>query len=416
MRGKFSTAAAWVMVALACTTLAVSDTKNADERNAALGVIRLVKTAEADYFHTNRKYATFAELIKSTQLAQTATTSQENLHAYFSLNLESASEPLPGFTLGLDVPPDGATYTLSVGRPGSCRLGFRTDEKDAVYENKTSDCSAEATADAPAPWGPPDIDQALLTAHADVPCPLEQILEGTSHRARELEDNLQKFTARELIEHLEIGKNGKQRGSTSGVFNYVAEIFESDGGAYINEYRSQTSLAATPTHAPLADTGTAAFALLFLPHNMEEFSLTCEGLTELNSRPTWQLHFVQRADHANDFRAYRIDNRLYPVNIKGRAWVAADTFEVLRLESDLVEPIRKINLQNEHLTIEYAPVAFPKKDVRLWLPDNVTLYIEYRGHRYERRHSFSGFQLFSVDTVQEVKGPPLDKDAQTKKD
>jgi hypothetical protein len=373
------------MVALACIKLAVGDTKNADERNSALGLIRLLKTAEADYFHTNGKYATFAQLIKSTQLAQTATASQENLHAYFSLNIESASEPLPGFTLGLDVPADGATYKLSVGRPGNCWLGFRTDEKDAVYEDKTSDCTAEAITDAPAPWGPPDIDQAMLTPHADVPCPLEQVLEATSHRARELEDNLQKFTARELIEHLEISKNGKRRGSTSGVFNYVAEIFESDGGAYINEYRSQTSVPATPTHAPLADTGTAAY-------------------------------FVQRTDHANDFRAYRIDNRLYPVNIKGRAWVAADSFEVLRLESDLVDPIREINLQKEHLTIEYAPVAFPKKDVRLWLPDNVTLYIEYRGHRYERRHSFSGFQLFSVDTVQKTKEPLLDKDAQTKKD
>ncbi len=89
---------------------------------------------------------------------------------------------------------------------------------------------------------------------------------------------------------------------------------------------------------------------------------------------------------------------------------------MLRLESDLVEPIKEINLQKEHLTIEYAPVAFPKRDARLWLPDNVTLYIEYRGHRYERRHRFSEFQLFSVDTVQQTKAPSLDKDAQNKKD
>jgi len=82
------------------------------------------------------------------------------------------------------------------------------------------------------------------------------------------------------------------------------------------------------------------------------------------------------------------------VNIKGRAWVAADTYEVLRLESDLVEPIREINLQKEHLTIEYAPVAFPKKDVRLWLPDNVTLYNEYHGHRYQRRRLQPGSVVF----------------------
>ena len=416
MRWTFATAAAWAMVALACVKLAVSDTNPSGQRTSALSVIHLIQAAEADYFHAHGRYATFVELIKSKQLAQTATGAPQNLHAYFSLNLESESEPVPGFTLAMDIPADGATYKLSVERPGNCSLGFRADDKGAIYEDKASDCSSGTnTEDASVPWGPADIDQAMMPTRANAPCPLSEVLEGVSYRARELEENLQKFTAREQIEHLEIGKNGKQRSGTSNNFNYVAEIFDSEGGAYINEYRSEIGGAATE-HVPLADTGTAAFALVFLPHNMEEFVITCEGLTELDARTVWQLHFVQRTDRANDFRAYRINSQLYPVNIKGRAWVTPDTFEVLRLESDLVAPIKEIHLDREHLVIDYGPVAFPKRDVRLWLPDSVTLYIEYRGHRYERRHRFSGFQLFSVDTVQETKGPRPDRDIQPDKD
>ena len=420
MRTMFGAAAAWIVVVFlvfAGRTLAAGEAKTVEERNSVLGVVRLFKTAESDYFHLNGRYATFPELIKSKQLAQTAVGSQESLRAYFSLNLTSESEPVPGFVFGLDVPADGTTYKLSVGKPGDCSLAFRTDEKASVFEEKVSDCTAEATPEAarepkPEAWATPEIDRSVPSARADVPCPLPQVLAATSQRARELEENLQKFTARELIEHLEIGKNGKQRSGSKRVFDYVAEIHESqDGGAYINEYRSEKSLS-MDAHPVLADSGTAAFALLFLPHNLDEFSMTCEGLTDLNSRPVWQLHFVQRTDRENDFRAYRVNSQLYPANIKGRAWVAADTFEVLRLESDLVEPIRQINLQKEHLIIEYGPVAFPKRDVRLLLPDNVTLFIEYHGHRYERRHRFSNFQLFWVDTVQETKAPRLDKDAQ----
>ncbi len=409
----FGAAAAWIVVVLAWGTLAAGGAKTAEERNSALGVVRLFKTAESDYFHLNGRYATFAELIKSRQLAQTAVGSQENLRAYFSLNLGSESEPVPGFVFGLDVPADGATYKLSVGKPGNCSLVFRTDEKASVFEDKVSNCSAESAPEAtPEAWAPADIDRSVPSARADVPCPLPQVLQATSHRARELEENLQKFTARELIEHLEIGKNGKQRNGSKRVFDYVAEIHESqDGGAYINEYRSEKS-PSMDAHPVLVDSGTAAFALLFLPHNLDEFSMTCEGLTELNRRPVWQLHFEQRTDRENDFRAYRVNSQLYPANIKGRAWVTANSFEVLRLESDLVEPIPQIHLQKEHLIIEYGPVSFPKRDVRLWLPDNVTLFIEYHGHRYERRHRFSDFQLFWVDTVQQTKAPALDTDNQ----
>lgn len=411
MRRKVGIAAAFVVLAIAGLSFAAPDTKTGEQRDKALGIVRLFKTAEADYLRTNGRYATLPELIKSKQLAQTATNSAENLHAYFGLNLASEPEPAPGFVFELDVPADGSAYKLSLASPGRCSFGFHADEKGSVYEDTVSDCTDEG--DEPtANWRPNDIDWAVPSTHTDVACPLPQILEATTRRAHELQDNLQKFTARERIEHLEVGKNGKRRSGTSSVVDYVAEILEaSDGGAYINEYRSETG-SSTDSRPPLADSGTAAFALLFLPHNLEEFAVTCEGLTDLNTRSVWQLHFVQRTDRVNDFRAYRISNRLYPVNIKGRAWVAADTLEVLRLESDLLAPIKEIDLKSEHLIIDYGPVAFPKRDTRLWLPDSVVLYIDYHGHRYERRHRFSDFQLFSVDTVQETKAPRLDKDAQ----
>ena len=417
MHVKIAVAVPWLVIGVACVGSSLGETTTAQERNAALEVVRLLRTAETDYYRNAGRYAPLTELVKSRQLAQTATGSQENLHAFFALNLNSDAEPVPGFVFALDVPPDGASYRLSVSRAGNCSFSFRTDEKGAVYEDKLSDCEAESHVEPPLPdWDATKLDRELPMVRHDVSCPLSQVLERTSQRARELEENLQKFSAREVIEHLEFGKNGKQRSSTTSLFNYVAEIHESeDGGAYINEYRAETGLTNGP-HPPLADSGTAAFALLFLPHNLEEFSLTCDGLTDLNTRSVWQLHFSQRLDRANDFRAYRVNNQLYPANIKGRAWVAADTFEVLRLESDLLYPIQPINLQQEHLIIEYGPVSFPKRDVRLWLPDNVSLFIDYRGRRYERRHKFSNFQLFWVDTVQETKGPRLDKDSQIGKD
>jgi hypothetical protein len=78
---------------------------------------------------------------------------------------------------------------------------------------------------------------------------------------------------------------------------------------------------------------------------------------------------------------------------------------VLRIETDLVNPIAKIDLQREHQVITYAAVEFPAKHIRLWLPDRSSIYIASQRHHYERVHTFADFQLFSVDSMEAVKEP-----------
>jgi hypothetical protein len=85
-----------------------------------------------------------------------------------------------------------------------------------------------------------------------------------------------------------------------------------------------------------------------------------------------------------------------------RAWIAVDNYEVLRLQTDLIEPIGQIRLLREHSDIHYGAVEFRKQNVRLWLPQSADLYMDFRGHRYQRRHNFSNFQLFRVETGQTV--------------
>jgi hypothetical protein len=96
---------------------------------------------------------------------------------------------------------------------------------------------------------------------------------------------------------------------------------------------------------------------------------------------------------------------VYLPKFKGPAWITTSGYDVLRIETDLVAPIPNINLQREHQVIKYAPVEFPKRQVRLWLPESTSLYIAYRGRRCERVHRYSQFQVFSVDSAEAVKEP-----------
>ncbi len=258
------------------------------------------------------------------------------------------------------------------------------------------------------PWGPADVDDAIPPVLNDATCPLPQILKAASNRTQDLIEDLQRFSAKEHIEQIDFDKNGKRRSSTAEVVNYVAQIEQNSSGyPRVVEYRSGS---AGIQQASLTDSGTAALALIFHPTHVGNFNFRCEGLTELRGSPAWQVHFEESADPNKAFTAIKIGGSVYLPRFKGRAWIATNSYDVLQMETDLVAPIPQIDLQLEHMVISYAPVEFRQRRTRLWLPESVSLYIAYHGHRYERVHNFGEFQLFSVDTTQAINEPIACKD------
>jgi tetratricopeptide (TPR) repeat protein len=279
-------------------------------------------------------------------------------------------------------------------------------DQDKAGDRTVGEKSPDVIASAKHSWAPADIDEVVPPVQSDPPCPIQQILKQTSDRTQDLIQSLQRFSADERIEQIEFDKNGKSRSAnTQG--NYVVQI-EENASRYpvIKEYRGGNS----GTHpSSVVDTGTAIFALIFHPSHIRSFSFRCEGLSQSLGSPAWQLHFEESADPNESFQAIRIGGSVYLPRLKGRAWIARNSYEVLRIETDLASPIPQIRFGLEHLVINYAPVEFKNHSVRLWLPESAQLYIAYRGHRYELDHSFSHFQLFSVDSDQAVKDPPPNK-------
>lgn len=253
-------------------------------------------------------------------------------------------------------------------------------------------------------WAPPDVDQVLPPVSPGVPCPVHDVVSGVSSRAKELMDNLQQFSATERIEHVQVDKAGNPRRALSATLKYVAEIREArTGGLLVEEYRD--GKASKASLGEVAVSGMAAHALMFHPSLIDDLTITCEGLASIRGTPAWQLYFQQRPGRRPRFRSYITPRGAFPVEMKGRAWVAVDSYQVMRMETDLAKPIKEIALQKDHMTIDYRPVEFSKRKVQLWLPQTTDLYLDFAGHRSHRRHSFSDFELFWVDTAQAVKEP-----------
>jgi hypothetical protein len=257
----------------------------------------------------------------------------------------------------------------------------------------------------PAPWTPPGIDKIVPNVEAGVACPLPQVVGGAGQRMKDLVDNLQKFDATEHVEHFNVDAAGSRGRSETRTFDYVVTIAFSDTGVFrLAEYRDG-SLDPSVFPAQIATMGLPGMALIFHPSQVSDFDLTCEGLGQWYGRPAWQLHFAQRPDRPNRTLAYVIGRSYYPVPLKGRAWIDASTYQVLRLESELMKPVPEIALTQQYLAIDYGPVQFQTRKQQVWLPLDAEVYSERGQHRFYRRHTFSDFKVFEVDSTQKIQAP-----------
>lgn len=254
-------------------------------------------------------------------------------------------------------------------------------------------------------WAPADIDRVSPPASPGPPCATEEVLDKASARVRDLVLNMQRFSATEEVTFEEVDRRGVLRESKKASFSYVADIHEAaPQQLMVEEYRDDT-VEVKKFPSRLATRGTAAFALILHPTYVKDFEVRCEGLSQWQGRRAWRLHLSQA--RGNNFRYYTVGHRTYAVMLKARAWIDAETFDVLRLETDLREPIPQIPLLMEHVIVEYAMVEFPQRNLQLWLPREADIYMDCLGRRYRHRHSFSHFQLFWVETEQTVKTPRL---------
>jgi Tetratricopeptide repeat len=254
-------------------------------------------------------------------------------------------------------------------------------------------------------WQPPGVDEVKLALAPDVVCPSAKVVEESGLRVRELVNDVARFAAVEDLFHQALDEYGTPVRTENRKYNYVASISEPQPGSFsVDEFRSD-KLAASGSPDEIASTGFATLALVFHPDMRDNFDLVCEGQGDWHGQATWLVHFRQRDDRPNRMHSYKVGTQYYSVKLKGRAWIATDTFQIMRIEAEMVSPVPAIQLLSEHQIVEYGPVPFQRQNTTLWLPKSAEIYFDFRKHRYYRRHSFDQYMLFSVDSQEKRKEP-----------
>jgi tetratricopeptide (TPR) repeat protein len=256
------------------------------------------------------------------------------------------------------------------------------------------------------PWTPPDIDDMKYRLADNASCNVDEVLVRAGGRLQTQLKNFDKFTATERIEHQEVDRFGIPGPMKSREFSYIVFVRQAkDDSVYLDEDRLVgNDLSKFPTS--LATVGLNSLGVSVLQaFPGASFDYKCEGLGTLRGRATWQIRFQERSDSTASLRQWRKNGEIVKIPLKGRLWLTTTSFDLLRIETDLTEPMPKLELTRDHLIVDYGPVDFEHGHVKLWLPWSAEMFMELHGKRYHHKHYLTNYFLFAVDTDHKIAAP-----------
>jgi tetratricopeptide (TPR) repeat protein len=257
------------------------------------------------------------------------------------------------------------------------------------------------------PWAPPDIDAAVYDVAPGVNCKAGPILDGALYQLNSQLIDFEKFTATEHIEHQQIDRYGLPGPMQTRDFTYIVFVHPfANNSVYLQESRDAGADVST-FPAIVTTTGLNNLGVSVLqPAYRERFAYTCEGLTNVRGQGAWQVRFEDKPGaNGQSVRRWHKGMTTYEVAIKGRIWISSLSYAVLRIESDLRDPVAGLGLTKDHILVDYGPVQFSTGNVQLWLPWSADMYLELGGKRYHHRHFLSDYMLFGVDTTHKIENP-----------
>jgi hypothetical protein len=257
----------------------------------------------------------------------------------------------------------------------------------------------------------PHTDSAIadLTSEGAPACNLDKIIVRTNMRLQEFVENVNRITATEVLLHERLNKAGKSKEHERRKFNYVVIIQQPQPGTLVlDEFRNGKG-GKFGFPGDLATMGMPALALIFHSDHRDEFDMTCAGLSTWHDRPVWEVRFSQRKDKPARMSSLRVANKTYPVLLMGTAWIDSESYQIIHLETDLLQTIPEIRLITEHQALDYGPVRFEARDISLWLPQKADILLDSSGKRFHHLHTFSNYEIFSVDYGEKIGDPKQDQ-------
>lgn len=214
-----------------------------------------------------------------------------------------------------------------------------------------------------------------------------------------------------VLRRIQMLSKGQTVMSTRSSFDYLILVRSAEAGVTFNEERTdrdgnpvQFPTQAVTLPAKIANmsgfvvtSGFASLCIYLHPSHQSGSRFRLLG-KERGGRHLWLIAFAQKPDVGDFQAAIGGSAGLTPVLLQGLIWVDPHTFQIVHMQTNLLEPDTRDFVTRQTTEIWLNEFKFADSQRAFWLPQRVEVTILFAGMVYQNTHSYSNYKLFRVET------------------
>ena len=229
----------------------------------------------------------------------------------------------------------------------------------------------------------------------------EYILSKTGEAITDLLQRTPNLLANEKVKVIDENLNsGSKYESTTNYYYRIVHRrnqFGRDGLAEFRTYVDDNPVDDSPKNPNrLINIGFATLWLIFLPGNHDDSHFRYLGEQLIEKHKTYVIAFAQKPQNTGLRPVINYSSGQCTTPLQGIAWIDQSTFQIVRLQTDLLHSLPDIQLSELRTVLTYQSVKIGGLHLSLWLPEDVetTYHTSYRD--VKESHGYSHYRLFKA--------------------
>ncbi len=227
---------------------------------------------------------------------------------------------------------------------------------------------------------------------------LEVVLARTGLAVGHFWRQLSSVTCTESVTQEKISNRGKVEYRQASQFDYLMLIKVNGEEVAVEESRLVKKTVGKGKDLPLLTTsGFQTLVLVFHPVYRDSFHYQMDGAQVSGNKKLVLVRF-EHIPGTRSTSALSLQSRIYPLDLRGTAWIDPETGIIQRMVAELAAPLDALNFRALYTKVEYLPQHFSSAPDSFWLPSRATVEVKTAQQHWRNVHQYSDYRRFSVSS------------------
>ncbi len=227
---------------------------------------------------------------------------------------------------------------------------------------------------------------------------LTSLLEFTGKRLELFWEQFSAVTCTESISQTKLGPDQKIMTQSRETYDYLVVPQLGGDDLTVEESRLQKGKLEKKSRQPLLVTnGFPTLLLILHPYFQGSYEFTRLPDEGVKTGRVFHVGF-QHISGKPSPSVLQLKGKDFPILWKGSAWIDPQSGMVVRIQTELSQPMEDLGLKQLRADVNYAMVRFVTVSDTCWLPQTALVEAESTNQHWRNIHHFQNYRKFSVET------------------